>query len=75
MVNSNIEHNPVTGRDVVSLQEHCTGNQGKPTIYDRYAFTLMRMHVEARSHATFHIRCHTPQHFIHQLMIHCHVHI
>ena len=29
MVNSNIEHNPVTGRDVVCLEEHCTGNQGR----------------------------------------------
>jgi len=77
MVNSNIEHNPVTGRIVVSLEEHCrpTGKQVKQTIYDRYAFTLMRMRVEARCHATFHIRCHTPQHFIQQLMIHNHVHI
>jgi hypothetical protein len=71
MANSIAEHNPVTGRDVVSLEVHCTGKQGEHTIYDRYAFTIMRMRVEAPSHATFH----TPQHFIHQLMIHNHVRI
>ena len=66
MVNSNIEHNPVTGRDVISLEEHCTGKQGKQTIYNRNAFTLMPMGVEARSHVTFNTRFHIPQHFIHQ---------
>ena len=73
MANAIIEHNHVTGRDVVSLEEHCTRKQGKQTIYDPYALTLMRIRVAVRCHATFHIRCHTPQHFTNQLTIHNHV--